>query len=121
MVISCDIDILEGLPPESDCSVQDYSGITPRTLLLTTGTGTSVVINHCSANGRHAVIPTFAETGEAFDCNTWTTANGPGVLAMAVPAEEPSPFVVGDGSNALVLVDASPSGAFLEGATSVLD
>jgi hypothetical protein len=123
LVLSCDIDMLHGLPLplESDCSTQDYSGVTSRTLLLTTGIGTSVVTNHCSANGRHAVVPTFAETGAAFDCGTWTTANGPGVLSMAVPAEEPSPFVVGDGSNALVLVDASPSGAFLEATAGVLD
>jgi hypothetical protein len=121
MVLSCDIDILMGLPYGSDCLVQDYSGVTPRTLLLTTGTGTSVVTNHCSANGQHAEVPTFANNGENFDCASWTTENGAGILSMPVPAEEPSPFVVGDGSNALVLVDASPSGAFLEGTTGVLD
>jgi hypothetical protein len=122
MALTCSVDVLTGLPYLSDCSVQDYSGASTHTLAATTATGTSRTLNHCAGTGAgRKVVPTFVNSGGNFDCESWTTENGPGSLAIPFPSEEPSPLATGDIPTAFILIDASPSGAFLDGATGVLD
>ncbi|MEE8311036.1 MAG: hypothetical protein V3R77_02180, partial [Candidatus Binatia bacterium] len=102
----CDIRQLAGLPIGTDCSVQDYSSVTAVSHGFTTGTATAEVTQHCAGNASPAdVVPTFAATGVNFDCATWTVEDGPGTIAWALPTEEPSALVGGDGSNAFRFQD----------------
>jgi hypothetical protein len=98
--------VLEGLPIGSDCSIQDYAAAPIETHGLTTGTATSEVTQHCAGTGAPPdVVPVFATTGANFDCGSWTIENGPGTLVWALPTEEPTTFVTGDGANAFVFAD----------------
>jgi hypothetical protein len=122
MVLICNVDVLAGAPFQTDCSTEDISGATSNILSVTTGIGTTNTLNHCAGTGAPPdVTPTFSNTGENLDCNAWTTEDSVGTLVIPYPSEEPSPLVTGDIPTAFVIVDASPSGAFLEGSTGALD
>lgn len=106
MLMTCDVKILIELPLPSDCSVQDYSSAITQSFALTTGTATSEVTQHCAGNGAPpAVVPTFAVSGANFDCGTWANEDGTGTIAWALPSEEPTTFINGDGANAFVYQD----------------
>jgi hypothetical protein len=106
MLVTCDVKILIDLPLPSDCSAQDYSSAITQSFALTTGTATSEVNQHCAGNGAVPnAVPTFAVSGENFDCGTWANEDGTGTIAWALPSEEPTVFVTGDGANAFVYQD----------------
>jgi hypothetical protein len=106
LLLTCNVRILQGLPIGSDCSTQDYSGSTAQVHALTTGTSASEVTQHCAGNGAPPdVVPTFQVTGANFDCGTWSVANSAGTLVWALPTEEPTTLINGDGATAFVYVD----------------
>ncbi len=106
LVMTCAMRNLQLLPIGSDCSTQDYSAQPIENHGLTTGTATSRVTRHCAGNGAAPdTIPTFQATGENLDCGSWSSENGPGTLVWALPTEEPTTFIRGDGANAFVFAD----------------
>lgn len=88
----------------TDCTAQTYGP--PMPAVYTTGTATARVTQHCEGNGAPAgVVPEFGRKGRNFSCATWTVENSAGALAFAIPTEEPTAFLGGDGSNAGVADD----------------
>jgi hypothetical protein len=93
--------LVRGTP--NDCTTADYSTATLTPQYYTTGNATAQTLHHCAQNtGASAAnkVPKFAKVGTDFSCANWTTANGPGVLAFAIPSEEGSDVFKGDGANA---------------------
>jgi hypothetical protein len=86
-----------------NCSTENYSASTPFQQNYTTGTSTARVLKHCAgfiATGNKSdTVPLFAKTGQNFDCANWTTATAGG-FAFALPAEQPSTLITGDGAQA---------------------
>jgi hypothetical protein len=106
LLLTCDVRILIGLPLPSDCSLQDYSSAPTESFALTTGTAASEVTRHCAGNAAPPnVVPTFAVSGENFDCGTWNVEDGTGAIVWALPSEEPTDLVGGDGANAFEYQD----------------
>jgi len=90
----------------ADCSKADYSTSSVTNELLTTGTSTAKVTDHCAGSGAPATkAVTFSKAGEKFNCAQWTTENGPGSFAFAIPSEEGSAQFTGDGANAGIYSD----------------
>jgi hypothetical protein len=106
LAMTCDMRVLMELPLGSDCSIQDYSAQPIETHALTTGMATSEITQHCAgpASPPDEVV-TFAATGVGFDCEMWTIEDGPGTIVWALPTEEPTAFVPGDGANAFIFAD----------------
>jgi hypothetical protein len=85
----------------SGTSVEDCAAATfglPFRLGMTTGS-TSATIANTSQGGSVSIVA----GGESFDCDAWTTTDGPGTLAGAF-TELDNP-VAGDTANALLLAD----------------
>ncbi len=106
LVMTCNIRGRLGLPFGSSCALQDFSAAPVETHGLTTAIAAARVIQHCAGSGAPAsVTPFFGVTGVSFECGTWTTENGPGTLVWALPTEEPTTFISGDGANAFIFGD----------------
>lgn len=106
MVMTCQVRTVNDLPLGSDCAVQDYSSSPIETRGLTTGTATAAIPQHCAGpGGPPEALLTFAATGVNFDCGSWTTEDSPGTIVWGLPAEEPTPFLPGDGANAFIYAD----------------
>lgn len=106
LAMTCDMRVLMELPLGSDCSTQDYSAQPIETHALATGTATSEITQHCAGPGSAPdEVVTFAATGVGFDCETWAIENGPGTIVWALPTEEPTTIVPGDGANAFIFGD----------------
>jgi hypothetical protein len=83
-----------------NCATQDFSGAALSHQIYTTGSGAAVVTNHCPGSGSPGSrVPRFSKTGQNFSCAAWTSASGPGTLVFAIPSEQPSSAITGDGSN----------------------
>jgi hypothetical protein len=107
MLLMCRERIVPVDLPPGDCATADFESASVTDELYTTGVSTAKVINHCAGSGAAGNRPvSFSRTGQNFDCASWTTENGPGVLAFAIPSEEGSDLFTGDGGNAGIFSDA---------------
>lgn len=98
---SVTLPLVRGTP--NDCTKADFSTATLSPQYYTTGNATAQVNRHCAQNTGASPAnksPRFAKVGTNFSCANWTTENGPGVLAFAIPSEEGSDQFKGDGANA---------------------
>ncbi len=112
MILTCQqinrpFDLTAGIP----CDAQEY-GDAFQDAVYTTGTTTARVLNQCAADtaaGEPGTAPDatldLAATGQNLSCAAWSTENGPGVLANAIPQEEPTEILLGDTTFATVLHD----------------
>ncbi len=83
-----------------NCATEDYSAAGLSHQFYTTGSDAAVVTNHCAGSGAPGTrVPRFTKTGQNFSCAMWTLTSGPGSLAFAIPSEQPSDVITGDGSN----------------------
>ena len=104
-IVQCDVQIVQDLPQGTDCTTIDFTGVPIVPHGFSTSASTSEVINHCAGNVAPDAIPTLVQPGENFDCSQWTVEDSPGSFGVAFGAEEPSPFVTGDGANSFLLDD----------------
>jgi hypothetical protein len=100
-----------GLDGNPDCTQQEYGDRLEATI-YTTGSMTARLLNHCAiAPGESGTAPDanldITATGANFSCRGWATEGGPGVLANALPLEEPAPpsFLAGDSTISVLLND----------------
>jgi len=106
LLLMCQEHIVQLPSATGNCATADYSAAAITNELYTTGTATAKVTDHCAGSGapaNKAVV--FAKTGEKFDCSNWTTENGAGGFAFAIPSEEGSAQFTGDGANAGIYSD----------------
>jgi hypothetical protein len=104
----CSEDVLTTCANDGDCAGvgDDCRLVNILQRSLTTGNSETSLTNHCAGSGALPnVVPTFSVDGTNFDCSDFTTTDGPGAVGIAIPTEEPTPFIGGDGANALLLVD----------------
>lgn len=98
---SAQVPLTAPAPTPGDCTPADYSTASLTPQYYTTGNATAQVLNHCVGGGAVASkVPKFAKVGTNFDCTNWTTTDGAGVFAFAIPSEEGSSVITGDGANA---------------------
>ena len=92
-----------------DCSQANFDDDLVQQQILTTGSPTVQITNHCAGNpnasNNAATVPEFTKTGENFICEEWNAEDSAGSLSWGIATEQPSGLLVGDGSQVAVYDD----------------
>ena len=108
LVMTCNIRVSQEAAG-TDCAQADFDGDLVQQQVLTTGTTTVRINNHCAglpaAANNAASVPEFTKPGENFSCVDWAAEDSAGRLTWGIATEQPSELLVGDGSQVAIYDD----------------